>query len=81
MIRDQLIEKAYAATVREKLLLDQPASLEAAVTVACQIEQALHNVNLLRDIAPVQAVSSKTSHYRSTTKDRPKTYCVTGYLL
>ncbi|ROK06852.1 hypothetical protein DPX16_23455 [Anabarilius grahami] len=57
MIRDQLIKKAYATTVREKLLLDQPASLEAAVTVACQIEQALHNVNLLRDTAPVNVAT------------------------
>lgn len=73
MIRDRLIEKAYTTTVRKKLLLDQPASLEAAVTVACQIEHVLHNVNLLRDTAPVQAVSSKTSHYQSTTQDRPKT--------
>lgn len=72
MIRDQLIEKAYASTVHEKLLQDQPASLEAAVTVACQIEQALYNVNLLRDMAPVHAVSSKTSQFRLTTKDRPK---------
>lgn len=72
MIWDQLIEKAYATTVCGKILLDQPASLEEAVTVACQIEQALHNVNLLRDTAPVHAVSSKTSHFRLTTKDNLK---------
>lgn len=73
MLRDQNIEKAYATTVHEKLLLEQPTSLDAAVTATCPIVQALHNANLLCDAAPVHAVSSKTSHYRSTKKDRPKT--------
>lgn len=73
MLRDQNTEKAYATAVHEKLLLEQPTSLDAAVTASCQILQALHDANLLRDAALVFVVSSKTSHYRSTKKDRPKT--------
>lgn len=57
MLRDQLIEKAYSATVREKLLLEQPASLGETVISACQIEQAMQNV--FRDAALVHAVGSK----------------------
>ncbi len=41
MLRDQLVERSYAPTVRDRLLLEPSLTLDSAVTIACQVEQAL----------------------------------------
>lgn len=47
MLRDQLIEKAYAPAVRERLLMETSLTLDSAITLACQVEQALQSSSVL----------------------------------
>ena len=61
MLRDQLVEKAFAPAVREKLLMEQTLTIDSAVKLACQVEHALQSCNTLTGnaTAPVHAVTQK----------------------
>ncbi|KAL0153866.1 hypothetical protein M9458_050848 [Cirrhinus mrigala] len=47
MLRDQLVERSYAPAVRDRLLLEPSLTLDSAVTIACQVEQALSSSDTL----------------------------------
>lgn len=59
MLRNQLIEKAYAPAVRERLLLEPGLTLDSVITLACQVEHALQSSNVLTGGASVHAVAQE----------------------
>lgn len=62
MLRDQLVERSYAPAVRDRLLLEPSLTLDTAIVIACQVEQALSNSDVLTAQSAVQAVASKPFH-------------------
>lgn len=62
MLRDQLVERSYAPAVRDRLLLEPSLTLDTAIVIACQVEQALSNSDMLTAQSAVQAVASKPFH-------------------
>ncbi len=70
MLRDQLVERSYAPTVRDRLLLEPSLTLDSAVTIACQVEQALSNSHMLSAQSSVHAVASKPFRHRKKSTSR-----------
>ncbi|KAI2643843.1 Retrovirus-related Pol polyprotein from transposon 17.6 [Labeo rohita] len=69
MLRDQLVERSYAPAVRGRLLLEPSLTLDSAVTIACQVEQALSSFTLAAQ-SSVNAVASKSFRYRKKSTTR-----------
>lgn len=70
MLRDQLLEKAYAPAVRERLLMETSLTLDSAITLACQVEQALQLSSVLMGAAAVHAVAPQKPRYRRDNRRR-----------
>lgn len=65
MLRDQLVERSYAPAVRDRLLLEPSLTLDTAIVIACQVEQALSNSDMLTAQSSVHAVASKPFHRKT----------------
>lgn len=71
MLRDQLVEKAYAPAVRERLLMETSLTLESAINLASQVEHALQSSSVLASGATVHAVAQQKPRQRRENKRRP----------
>ncbi|KAL1277069.1 hypothetical protein QQF64_023742 [Cirrhinus molitorella] len=72
MLRDQLVKRSYAPSVRDRLLLEPSLTLDSAVTIACQVEQALSNSDILTAQNSVHAVASNPFRHRKKSTPRLK---------
>ncbi|CAN7942399.1 unnamed protein product [Ixodes hexagonus] len=68
LICDQLVEKTNTKEVRERLLLEPKLTLDAALVIAMQVEQALRESKMLTRDNNVSSISQVAALTRSTAK-------------
>ncbi|XP_064464258.1 uncharacterized protein K02A2.6-like [Ornithodoros turicata] len=68
MICDQLVEKVAAKQVRDRLLLEPDLTLNTAITIACQVEQAMRESRIFSATLPDQIEVAAISKQRQVKK-------------
>ena len=75
LIRDQIVEKIESNALREKMLMEADLSLDKAVTMARQYEQAVADARLLCNQLPPDTAVHAVKHHQAVERKPTKRFC------